>query len=96
MSFPDAGQLLRQAAEMELLATSLTRYAKSLEEVFTGTLADPGAVDAFWKGPAAGRFNTQAAELAREIESLREGCASTAERLRRQAGLLRQEAGHMA
>ncbi|MEV1168118.1 hypothetical protein [Nonomuraea sp. NPDC049784] len=95
MSFPDPGQLLRQAAEKELLAATLTRYAKALEEVFVGTLANPQTVEAFWKGPAAGRFNTQAAQLRREVELLRESCASSADRLRKQADLMRKEAAQL-
>ncbi|MFG1711239.1 hypothetical protein ACFLIM_49620 [Nonomuraea sp. M3C6] len=95
MSFPDPGQILRQAADKELLAATLTRFAKDLEEVFVGTLANPQSVDTFWKGPAASRFNTQAAQLGREIELLREGCVSTADRLRKQADLLRKEAAQM-
>ncbi|MEV4109284.1 hypothetical protein [Nonomuraea sp. NPDC049695] len=95
MAFPDPSQLLRQAADKELLATTLTRYAKALEEVFIGTLANPQTVEAFWKGPAAGRFNTQAAQLRREIELLRDTCASTADRLRKQAELMRKEAAQL-
>ncbi|TMR22618.1 hypothetical protein ETD86_10805 [Nonomuraea turkmeniaca] len=95
MSFPDPGQLLRQAADKELLATSLTRYVKAMEEVFVGALANPQTVEAFWKGPAARRFNTQAAQLGREIELLRETCAATADRLRKQAELLRKEAAQL-
>ncbi|MEV4548667.1 hypothetical protein [Nonomuraea wenchangensis] len=96
MSFPDPTQLLRQAADKETLATTLTRYAEALEEVFVGTLANPQTVEAFWKGPAAGRFNTQAAQLRREVELLRESCTSTADRLRKQAELLRKEATQLA
>jgi uncharacterized protein YukE len=96
VSFPDPTQLLRQAADKEALAITLTRYAEALEEVFVGTLANPRAVEAFWKGPAAGRFNTQAAQLRREVELLRESCTSTADRLRKQAELLRKEASQLA
>lgn len=96
MSFPNPSQMLRQAAEKELLAITLTRHAEALEEVFVGTLASPQAVETFWKGPAAGRFNTQAAQLRREIEILRQHCTSTAERLRKQAELMRKEAAQLS
>lgn len=92
MTFPNPSQLFRQAADRELLATALTQYAKALEGVFVGDLANPQSIDMFWKGPAAGRFNAQAAQLSREIELLRESCSSTADRLRKQAQLLRTEA----
>lgn len=95
MTFPTPPQLLRQAIDKELLATTLTRYAKALEEVYVGGLANPQAVDAFWKGPAAGRFNIQAAQLGRELKMLREDCVATAERLRKQAELLRTEAAQL-
>ncbi|GAA3645299.1 hypothetical protein GCM10022224_004850 [Nonomuraea antimicrobica] len=94
-SIPEPGQLLRQATDKEMLAATLIRYAKALEEVFTGSLANPQAVETFWKGPAAGRFNIQAAQLRREIELLQESCTSTADRLRNQAVLLRKEAAQL-
>jgi hypothetical protein len=95
MTFPNPTQLLRQAADKELLATDLIRYAKALEGVFVGGLANPQTVDAFWKGPAAGRFNIQAAQMGRELKILREDCVATAERLRKQAELLRTEAAQL-
>ncbi|MFF0870119.1 WXG100 family type VII secretion target [Nonomuraea sp. NPDC003560] len=96
MSFPDPGQILRQAAEKELLAATFTKHAKALEEVFVGSLGSPQAVGAFWRGAAADRFNSQAAQLRREIELLREHCMSTAEHLRKQAELMRKEGAQLA
>ncbi|KAB8186977.1 hypothetical protein FH608_046690 [Nonomuraea phyllanthi] len=95
MTIPSQSQLLRQAAEKEVLATTLTRYAEELDRVFAGTLARPQEVDAFWKGPAAGRFTHQAGQLRREIGALRDSCLATADRLRRQAQLVRSEAAQM-
>ncbi|MBN6051061.1 hypothetical protein JYK22_03860, partial [Nonomuraea sp. RK-328] len=95
VTIPSQGQLLRQAADKELLAAAFMRYAEELSEVFSGTLAQPQAVDAFWKGPAADRYITQAVQLAREISWLRESCISTADRLRKQAELARSEAAQM-
>jgi uncharacterized protein YukE len=95
MTIPSQSQLFRQAADKELLAATLMRYAEELGEVFSGTLATPQAVDAFWKGPAAGRFTDQALQLHREIEMLRESCTSTAEHLRKQAQLARAEAAQL-
>ncbi|MFI6391459.1 hypothetical protein ACIBHY_47195 [Nonomuraea sp. NPDC050547] len=96
MTIPSQGQLLLQAADKELLAATFMRYAEELDQVFSGMLAQPQTVDTFWKGPAAGRFTTQAAQLAREIRLLREACVSTAERLRRQAQLTRTEAAQLS
>ncbi|MFI6903899.1 hypothetical protein ACIBKY_21715 [Nonomuraea sp. NPDC050394] len=95
MTIPSQSQLLRQAAEKEQLATDLLRYAEELGAVFAGTLARPHDVDAFWKGPAAERFAAQAVRLNREIDLLREGCTSTADRLRKQAQLARAEAAQL-
>ncbi|MFG6194163.1 hypothetical protein [Nonomuraea sp. JJY05] len=95
MTIPSQGQLLQQAAEKEQVAAALTRYAEDLDEVFAGTLARPQGVDAFWKGPAAGRFTSQAVQLAREIDLLREDCTSTADRLRKQAQAARAEAAQL-
>jgi hypothetical protein len=95
MTIPSQSQLFRQAADKEVLAATLLRYAEELGEVFSGTLAQPQTVDAFWKGPAAGRFTTHAVQLAREIHLLRENCTSTADRLRKQAQLTRAEAAQM-
>ncbi|MGP3962734.1 hypothetical protein ACTWPT_42755 [Nonomuraea sp. 3N208] len=95
MTIPSQGQLLQQAAEKEQLAADLTRYAAQLAEVFTGALARPQGADAYWKGPAAGRFITQAVQLAREVDLLRDDCASTADRLRKQAQAARAEATQM-
>ncbi|MFC5825254.1 hypothetical protein [Nonomuraea insulae] len=95
MTVPNQGQLFRQAAEKELLATSLTRYADELEGVFSGTLAKPQEAHAFWKGPAADRFATQAGQLRREVGILAENCRSTAHHLRHQAQILRNEAGQL-
>ncbi|MGP3916767.1 hypothetical protein [Nonomuraea sp. 10N515B] len=87
--------MLQQAAEKEQLAADLTRYAAQLAEVFAGMLARPQGADAFWKGPAADRFITQAAQLAREVDLLRDDCVSTADRLRKQAQAARAEATQM-
>ncbi|SEH04124.1 hypothetical protein SAMN05444920_1632 [Nonomuraea solani] len=95
MTIPSQSELLRQAAEKELLARTLLRYADELGNVFSGMLARPQGVDAFWKGPAAGRFTSQAAQLHREMGVLRESCTSTAERLRKQAQLARTEAAQL-
>ncbi|MGW4966602.1 hypothetical protein ACWEPL_56075 [Nonomuraea sp. NPDC004186] len=95
MTIPSQTQLLQQAAEKEQLAADLTRYAAQLAEVFAGTLARPQGADAFWKGPASGRFITQAMQLAREVELLRNDCTSTADRLRKQAQAARAEATQM-
>jgi uncharacterized protein YukE len=95
MTIPSQGQLLQQAAEKEQLAATLTRYAEQLDEVFAGTLARPQDVDAFWKGPAAGRFATQAVQLSREIDQLREECTTTADILRKQAQAARVEAAQL-
>ncbi|MCK2213327.1 hypothetical protein MF672_005895 [Actinomadura sp. ATCC 31491] len=95
MTIPSQGQMLQQAAEKELLATALTRYAEELDKVFAGTLAQPQVVDAFWKGPAAGRFTSQAGKLRNEIGILRDSCLATADRLRKQAQLVRSEAAQM-
>ncbi|MCF6471451.1 hypothetical protein FAF44_24095 [Nonomuraea sp. MG754425] len=95
MTIPSQGQLLRQAADKEMLAATLMRYAEELDKVFSTTLAQPQSVEAFWKGPAAGRFITETMRLSREIRSLRESCASTADRLRKQAELTRTEAAQM-
>ncbi|MGR6914275.1 hypothetical protein ACU635_08480 [[Actinomadura] parvosata] len=95
MTVPSQSQLLQQAAEKERLAADLSRYAAQLAEVFAGTLARPQAADAYWKGPAAGRFITQAVQLAREVALLRDDCTSTAERLRKQAQAARAEAAQM-
>ncbi|MEQ4724916.1 hypothetical protein [Nonomuraea sp. B19D2] len=95
MTIPSQGQLLRQAADKEQLAATFMRYAEELDEVFSATLAQPQTVDAFWKGPAAGRFITETMRLAREIRLLRESCTSTADRLRKQAELTRAEAAQM-
>ncbi|MFI6295905.1 WXG100 family type VII secretion target [Nonomuraea sp. NPDC050790] len=96
MTIPNQGELFRQAADKESLAADFMRYAEELDQVFSGLLAQPQAVDAFWKGPAAGRFTAQAVQLAREIRLLRENCVSTAERLRRQAELTRTEAAQLS
>ncbi|MEV6160245.1 hypothetical protein AB0L53_58920 [Nonomuraea sp. NPDC052129] len=95
MTIPSQSQLLRQAAEKEMLATALTRFAEELDKVFAGTLARPQEVDAFWKGPAAGRFTSHAGQLRSEIGVLRESCIATADRLRKQAQLVRSEAAQM-
>ncbi|MFI6499014.1 hypothetical protein [Nonomuraea typhae] len=95
MTIPSQGRLLQQAAEKELLAARLTRYAEALSEVFTGMLAKPQAVDTFWKGPAAGRFAQQSVQLQREISLLADSCTATADRLRKQARLARMEAAQM-
>ncbi|GAA3601035.1 hypothetical protein GCM10022419_101510 [Nonomuraea rosea] len=95
MAIPSQAQLLQQAAEKEQLAADLTRYAAHLAEVFAGTLARPQGADAFWKGPASGRFVTQAVQLAREVDLLRDDCAATADRLRKQAQVARAEATQM-
>jgi uncharacterized protein YukE len=95
MSVPSQGQLFREAADKELLATTLTRYADELEDVFSGTLAKPQETHMFWKGPAADRFVTQAVQLSREIGLLAEDCRSTAHRLRNQAQVLRNEAAQL-
>ncbi|NJP96795.1 hypothetical protein HCN51_46475 [Nonomuraea sp. FMUSA5-5] len=95
MTIPSQGQLLRQAAEKEQLATTLIRYAGQLAEVYAGALTRPQGVDAFWKGPAAGRFSSQTVQLAREIDLLRENCISTADHLRKQAQAASAEAAQM-
>jgi hypothetical protein len=95
VTIPSQGQLLQQAAEKEQLAADLTRYAAQLAEVFAGALARPQGAAAYWKGPAAGRFITQAVQLAREVALLQEDCASTADRLRKQAQATRAEATQM-
>ncbi|WP_327106821.1 hypothetical protein [Nonomuraea glycinis] len=95
MTIPSQSQILQQAAEKEQLAATLTRYASQLAEVFAGALARPHGIDAFWKGPAAGRFSSQAVQLAREIDLLRENCTSAADRLRKQAEAARAEAAQM-
>ncbi|MFI6995784.1 hypothetical protein [Nonomuraea wenchangensis] len=95
MTIPSQSQLLRQAADKELLATSLMQYAEALDGVFAGTLTRPQSVDTFWKGPAADRFATHALQLQREIRVLKESCTTTAERLRKQAQLVRAEAAQM-
>ncbi|MGP3931298.1 hypothetical protein [Nonomuraea sp. KM88] len=95
MTIPSQGQLYRQATDKEALATTLTRYAEELDRVFAGTLARPQDAHAFWKGPAADRFATQAAQLRREVGGLIENCRSTAQRLRNQAQLLRNEAAQL-
>lgn len=95
MTIPSQAQLLRQAADKDLLAATFMRYAEELDGVFSAMLAQPQTVNAFWKGPAAGRFITETTRLASEIRMLRESCTSTADRLRRQAQLTRAEAAQM-
>lgn len=95
MTIPSQNQLLRQAAEKELLATKLMNYAEALNGVFAGMLVRPESVDMFWKGPAAGRFTTHALQMQREISQLKESCTTTAERLRKQAQLARAEAAQL-
>jgi uncharacterized protein YukE len=95
MTIPSQGQLFRQAADKELLATTFMRYAEELDEVFSGTLAKPQGADAFWKGPAADRFINQTVQLRRELGLLAESCRSAAHRLRDQARVLRDEAAQM-
>ncbi|MFB4285048.1 hypothetical protein ACBJ59_57965 [Nonomuraea sp. MTCD27] len=95
MTIPSQSQLLRQAADKELLAASLIRYAEALNGVFAGMLTRPESVDTFWKGPAAGRFATHALQLQREISQLKDSCTTTADRLRKQAQLARAEAAQM-
>ncbi|TDE41632.1 hypothetical protein E1295_29245 [Nonomuraea mesophila] len=95
MTIPSQSQLFQQAADKELLATNLMRYAEALDEVFASMLARPQTVDTFWKGPAANRFATQAVQLHREISQLRDACTTTADRLRKQAQLARTEAAQM-
>src|SRR5690606_15063339 len=95
MTIHSQSQLMRQAAEMEELATALTRYAAEHDRNFAGTLARPQEILTFCKGPATSRFTYEAAQLRREIDTLQENCLATAERLRRQAQLARSEAAQM-
>ncbi|MFD9946782.1 hypothetical protein ACFWYW_17465 [Nonomuraea sp. NPDC059023] len=95
MTIPSQSELLRQAAEKELLATAFIQYAEDLDKVFSGALARPREVETFWKGPSSDRFTSRAAQLHREIDLLRESCASTADRLRKQAQLARTEAAQL-
>ncbi|MFI6741336.1 hypothetical protein ACIBI9_51185 [Nonomuraea sp. NPDC050451] len=95
MTIPTQGELFRKAADKEILAATFTRYAEDLDEVFRGNLGNPRHVEMFWNGPAADRFTTQATQLVREIGQLRESCATTADRLHKQAELLRREAAQL-
>lgn len=95
MTIPTQSELFRKAAAKELLATTFTRYAENLDEIFRGNLANPRHIDAFWKGAAVDRFTAQAMQLAREIGQLREACTTTADHLRKQAELLRREAAQL-
>ncbi|MEU4573625.1 hypothetical protein [Nonomuraea sp. NPDC023979] len=89
---PVKHQLLREAAEKETLASTFTRYAKTLAETFDGIPAKPGDSESFWKGPAAERYLTQTARLRRELAELENSCLATAENLRRRAKQLRDDA----
>ncbi|MEV0614164.1 hypothetical protein AB0I81_12640 [Nonomuraea sp. NPDC050404] len=92
---PTRDQLLREAGEKESLAATFTRYARSLPEAFEGIPAAQGDHAAFWTGPAAERYLTQALRLRRELAELADSCLATAENLRRRARRLRQDAAEV-
>ncbi|MEV4477023.1 hypothetical protein [Nonomuraea sp. NPDC049504] len=92
---PVKHQLLREAAEKEALALTFTRYAKTLAEVFDGIPSGAGGGETFWKGPAAERYLTNAGQLKRQLGHLESGCMATADKLRRRARQLREEAARV-
>ncbi|MCK2220134.1 hypothetical protein MF672_041010 [Actinomadura sp. ATCC 31491] len=89
-------QLLRQAAEKEALASTFARYAKRLTGAFDGVPVRRQECETYWSGPAAGRFAARAAGLRRELAELEDSCLATAERLRRRARRLREDAAAAA
>ncbi|WP_443168658.1 hypothetical protein [Nonomuraea sp. KM90] len=88
-------QLLREAAEKELLASTFAGYATSLAGTFDGLPSRPGDSDAFWRGAAADRYLADAVRLRREMADLESSCLATAEALRRRADQLRKEAAQV-
>lgn len=92
---PIRHQLLREAAEKEVLASTFTRYARSLADTFRGIPSQPSDSELFWKGPAAERYLANAVRLRRELSELEEACLATAEKLRRRAKQLRVEAAQV-
>ncbi len=88
-------QLLQQAEEKEALAVSFDTYSERLDTVFAGIPASPGASKGFWTGPAADRYTSQAHQLGRGVDELKEACTATARNLRRRAEQLRKEAAQV-
>ncbi|MEV4015700.1 hypothetical protein AB0J35_34880 [Nonomuraea angiospora] len=95
MTMPSREQLLREAAEKEVLASTFTQYARNLAETFDGIPSRPGDSEPFWKGPAAERYLANAVRLRREMSELENSCLATAETLRRRAEQLRKEAAQV-
>ncbi|MFI7452746.1 hypothetical protein ACIBQX_35015 [Nonomuraea sp. NPDC049714] len=89
---PVKHQLLREADEKEALASTFTRYARTLAEAFEGIPSKPGDSESYWKGPASERYLTHAVRLRREMSDLENSCLTTAENLRRRARQLREDA----
>ncbi|MFI7230632.1 hypothetical protein ACIBO5_46125 [Nonomuraea angiospora] len=92
---PTREQLIREAAEKEMLASTFTRYARDLAATFDGIPARPGDSEPYWKGPAAERYLADAVRLRREMNDLENSCLATADTLRRRAELLRKEAAQV-
>ncbi|WP_113705651.1 hypothetical protein [Nonomuraea lactucae] len=92
---PIRHQLLREAAEKEALASTFTRYAKTLADAFNGIPEKPSDSEPFWKGPASEQYLTHAVRLRREMSDLENSCLTTAENLRRRARQLREEAAQV-
>ncbi|MET7338957.1 hypothetical protein [Nonomuraea sp. NPDC005650] len=92
---PVKHQLLRDADEKEALASTFTRYARSLADTFQGIPSKPSDSELFWKGPAAERYLAHAVRLKREMNELENSCLATAANLRRRAQQLRAEAAQV-
>ncbi|MGP4097164.1 WXG100 family type VII secretion target [Nonomuraea sp. KM90] len=89
---PIKHQLLREAEEKEALATTFTRYAKMLANVFDGIPSQQNGSESYWQGPAAERYRGHAVQLRSHMGDLENGCLATADNLRRRAKQLREEA----